>query len=60
MPRRCGFKSHMRNIFLSYVRHEEVAVFSGVDARDMQEKQISQVSLQGRLGEDGVEGRGTV
>ena len=60
VPRRCGFESHMRKKKLSCGRREEVAVFSGVGARDVREKQVSRASLQGRSGEGGVEGRGTV
>ena len=47
-------------IFLSCGRREEVAVFLGVGARDVREKQISPASLQGRLGGGEVKGRGIV
>ena len=44
---------------LSCGRREEVAVFSGVGARDVREKQVSRASLRGRSGEGGVKGRGS-
>ena len=37
-----------------------MAVFSGVGARDVREKQVSRVSLRGRSGGGEVKGRGIV
>ena len=37
-----------------------MAVFSGVGARDVREKQVSRASLRGRLGGGEVKGRGIV
>jgi len=50
----------VRNVFLSCARREEVAVFSGVGARDVREKQVSWARPWGRSGEGRVEGKGIV